>query len=252
MQRKIVFPLYGFIIRSVAYMVLRLAICDADEKYREQTIRAWKAELPEGSELKILVYENGQALLEDNKKEDFVVDLLITDVQLPDTDGWKVLQEIRKKRVSTEVVVQSEAEGTPVRIHRFRLEKYLQKPVTEEQMRMVAKAYYEKFLEQKENYIMVAIQGSYQSLPLKKVCYFESDIRKIRAVLTDRTVEFYMQLNDLAKELKEKGDEFCRCHQSYLVNKMYISSVAPREIILKDGRKLPVSRRYQKSLEGLR
>ena len=232
-------------------MVLRLAVCDADEISRELVARVWKEECPGEVDLRLNIFSDGQQLLEANQEADFSLDLLIMDVELPDINGWKLLQEVRKKRVSTEVIVQSRAEGTPIRLHRYRLEKYLQKPVTEEQMKMVAKAYYEKYLEKKESYIMVAIQGSYQPLPLKRVCYFESDIRKVRAVLTDRVIEFYMQLNDLANELKEKDGGFFRCHQSYLVNKIYISSASPREIILKDGKRLPVSRRYQKDIETL-
>ena len=53
----------------------------------------------------------------------------------------------------------------------------------------------------------------------------------------DRAVEVMASVSQLEKQY---GDLLLRCHQSYLVNPAYISSIRRFKLILTDGTELPV------------
>ena len=42
--------------------------------------------------------------------------------------------------------------------------------------------------------------------------------------------------------------EFVRCHRSYLVNVQHISAIVKPELVLDDGRRIPVSRSAEKEV----
>mgnify|MGYP003302028292 CR=1 FL=1 len=48
--------------------------------------------------------------------------------------------------------------------------------------------------------------------------------------------------------ISELPDYFARCHQSFVVNMNYIKSIQKSEIILNNGREIPVSFRYGKTV----
>jgi DNA-binding LytR/AlgR family response regulator len=99
-----------------------------------------------------------------------------------------------------------------------------------------------------EEFLNISIRGKINRLALGKIYYFESNMRKINVYLKDDVLEFYGKLDELQEVLQ--GKQFVRCHQSYLVNKNYITSVSRTELMIKDT-SIPVSRRYQGSLKKI-
>ena len=50
--------------------------------------------------------------------------------------------------------------------------------------------------------------------------------------------------------LEQLPGTFIRCHQSYAVNMTRVDALRDREIVLKDGSVIPVSRRMEKEVQG--
>lgn len=93
--------------------------------------------------------------------------------------------------------------------------------------------------------ILSANRLQYQNLSkinLKRVIYFESISRKIRAIEKDNVTEFYQKLDYIEKQLEAAG--FLRIHQSYMVNQLFVSFVNTSEIVMEYGIRLPVSKKY--------
>lgn len=83
---------------------------------------------------------------------------------------------------------------------------------------------------------------SYHSTPLNHILYFVSEGRCITLVTKHGSDSFYGRLSDLEDSLSVKNCRFIRVHQSYLVNRKYITSFNRKYILLTTGELLPISK----------
>lgn len=87
-------------------------------------------------------------------------------------------------------------------------------------------------------------------VPFAEVEYMVTDKpHRLALIATNRTVYFYGTL----KEMEGIDERLFRCHQSYLINKLQISSYDTKEkmIVLKSGKQIPVSRRLVRKVRQM-
>lgn len=85
---------------------------------------------------------------------------------------------------------------------------------------------------------MVESKSKTEKINLSNTFYFTSDKRKISAITTNGSIDFYDKLDDLEKSLPSF---FVRIHQRYLVNINFVSSVESNSLSI-NGEDLPISR----------
>ena len=78
-------------------------------------------------------------------------------------------------------------------------------------------------------------------LPLNNIMYIQSRKRICEIYAKDQIHRAYLKISELSKELT---DNFIRCHQSYIVNSDFVVSADKTQLILKNGDRVPVSRKY--------
>ena len=81
-------------------------------------------------------------------------------------------------------------------------------------------------------------------IPVSNILYFASDRRQVTCVTAGRDYTFYGKLDAVAEEV---GDGFVRIHQRYLVRAGAVDRMEGSEVVLRDGRRLPVSRSCQQN-----
>ena len=222
--------------------VLRVAICDSDIRYQKQTANILFHTLFDVEDVRFTFYESGARLTRDIMEEKFHQDLLVLDLVLPGSNGLRILELIRNKGLAVDVIVQTEAIELALYGYRFHVFDFIAKPVSVQEAEQVLNRYIREKLHPAEEFLQFSIQGCKQRLRLKNVQFFESRVRKIAAVMENETVEFYRKMDELWKDVGDKG--FLRCHQSYIVNKNYVMGLSAGELILFNKKKVPVSRRY--------
>ena len=79
-------------------------------------------------------------------------------------------------------------------------------------------------------------------LPLEQIWYIESRNHTVEIWGAEEAQTFWARLSQV-EELLPPG-RFCRCHNSFLVNLEHVSQISRREVLLDDGRTVPVSRSY--------
>jgi len=87
-------------------------------------------------------------------------------------------------------------------------------------------------------------------VPFAEVEYMMTDKpHRLALIATNRTVYFYGTL----KEMEGLDERLLRCHQSYLINKLHISSFNSQEkmLVLKSGKQIPVSRRLVRKVRQM-
>ncbi len=78
-------------------------------------------------------------------------------------------------------------------------------------------------------------------LPLNEIMYIQSRKRVCEIYAKNRVHRVYLKISALEKELT---DSFVRCHQSYIVNPDFVVSADKTQLVLKNGDRVPVSRKY--------
>lgn len=229
--------------------MLRVAICDADVLYREQIGRILFHILFDVEDVRFTYYESGVQLIQDVMEEKFQQDILITELVLPGISGLKALEFIRKLGISTDVIILTGAVELAPFGYRLKVFDFIEKPLSVQHLEQVMNRYIRERLQQTEDFLNISIQGCQQRLRLGKIQFFESQVRKILAVMGSETVEFYYKMDELDSELRGKG--FFRCHQSYIVNQSYILGWSGGELQLFNRKKIPVSRKYTKEVRRI-
>lgn len=148
--------------------------------------------------------------------------------------------------MQTEVILQTEAIEIAQYGYRLHIFDFIPKPVSVQCIEQVINRFIRERLQYDEGFLNIFIQGCQQRLRLGKVLYFESQARKIMAVMLDETVEFYQKMDELWEKIQKRG--FLRCHQSYIVNKDYVTGMISGELQLFNRKTLPVSRAYAKQV----
>ena len=115
---------------------------------------------------------------------------------------------------------------------------YLMKPVKKDKLfavldRAVAA------MQKTDRVILLPVGGETLRLPVGQVQYIEAFSHAVAIVTGADTVQVKMSISEAEKLL---GDGFVRCHRSYLVGLKHIARLSKTEVILDDGKALPLSR----------
>ncbi len=212
-------------------MKYRIAICDDEFACADNISKAI-------SDYEKKSYELPAQLLDDVKNGDYIPHIIFMDIVFKNENGIDAIKEIRKVNGDVKVIYVSGYPNYAERIFETEPVGFLLKPITPERV-VAALEKAVRLLDESEKKI-VDIQTSTAVYRINKdeVLYIESRARKLNIVLLDRVVEVYAKLSDIAPQFSD----FCRCHQSFLVNYKHVMSLNHRAITLSNGTVIPVSK----------
>jgi DNA-binding LytR/AlgR family response regulator len=116
---------------------------------------------------------------------------------------------------------------------------YLMKPVREEKLfEVLDKA--RKSLHRKQRSILITSDGEVHRISIGQIMLCESFAH--RTVITTKTKIYDVKLpiSELESQL---DDTFIRCHRSYIAAINHISRISKTDVLLDNGKKIPLSRR---------
>lgn len=221
--------------------MLRIAICDDD-----QTILK---ELPSmihyvlGESALISVHDNPFSLMTwivDEAKG--ALDLLIMDIRLSEEDGIEVAKMVLDLFPEIKIVFMS---GYIYRVQDvFQLSPvyFLLKPIDMKYLRNALQKTIEQINEAASEVLAIKASGGRRQLmtfKIRDLYYIESSMHVLYIHEESGIRSVYMKLSELEQGLPEN---FCRCHQSYIVNIDKVQKVTQEKILLFSGQEIPVSR----------
>lgn len=221
------------------FFMYRLAICDddqADVVYLRSFLEKWAKDSK--TALKIESYPSAEAFLF-QYEEDTSFDLLLLDIEMGEMSGVELARRIRRENRLVQIIfitgyMEYIAEGYDVEaLH------YLLKPVTEEKLFAVLDRAAER-LKAKEKELCLALPGTVVRIALCEIRYLEVQKNYV-TVYGEEAYTVKKTLNELEKELDES---FCRTGRSHIVNLHFVKKITRTQVVLKDGRELPLSRSF--------
>lgn len=200
--------------------------------------------------------DNGQKLILQHKP-----DIVFLDIQMPGKSGFDLLTSLPVHNFELIIVTAFDQFG--IQAVKFSAIDYLLKPVNAEELRKAVQKAISRSVEKKQNRqlenLLEVLQNQQQkdahriALPSSKEIRFIRTKEIIRCESSNNYTTFYILNGEsiiTSKPIFEyeellQGYGFIRCHQTHLVNKLYIKSLVKQDggyLLLENGDKIPISR----------
>lgn len=197
---------------------------------------------------KISTYRSGEQLLFEMEDVLHSIDILFLDVVMPGKNGIEVARELREKNFIGEIIFLTYSREAIYHAFDVKANNYLLKELaTESRIEEVFLAAAELVKEKTEEYLLLTGVGEYRNVAIGDICYFEVNQKIVTVYYGNQDFEFVSTIGKLENLLFNKG--FIRISRPYLVSIKYIESFSYGEVILTNGEKLPVGRKYYKDLK---
>ena len=224
---------------------MRIVICDDEAGYRRLLHeKILQDSIANDYEAEILEFEGGEELLSSNLAR--AADVYFLDIQMEQgtDEGIQAARDLRRRGEKGLIVYVTgfiDYVQTGYEVKAFR---YLLKSQIPGKLSQVLKDI-RKELSGEE---VFSFQSGRETIRVKQreILYIESDKRQLHLVSQEAEYQFYGTLEEAQKEL---GEQFLRCHRSFLANMEWIEGYTRDSLKLNGGIVIPVSRSYTKEVK---
>lgn len=231
--------------------MFRIAICDDEAYFRNQEKKLIEKYMKNRRyECRIDLYASGKELL-DCADVDLPYDVIFLDISMEEMDGLQTAVRIRGLSETVCIVfvtayITYALEGYKVGAVRYLLkEEGSLKNALKECLDTITERLYKE-----DTVLEFTFQSGKKRIPTEAIFYVESRLHRVLFfVMEDGIKEYsrYERLDEVENELWQYG--FCRVHQSFLVNMKHVKSVERYSIVLENGTKVSISKKYYKDVE---
>ena len=225
----------------------RLAILEDDGVIREELCSLCRGILEEKKiDCRITAFAKARELEQALGESASAFDLLLLDIQMEGMTGMELAKKLRREgnRVSIIFITGCDAylpEGYEVQpIH------FLLKPVNRERLAAALQTDWE--LNHRPKSLVLRNGARTVTLPVDRIRYIESLNHNIIVHMGEEDRVFPMSLSEAEKRVPP--GQFCRCHNSFLINLEYVAEIERTELALSTGERLPVGRTRYSSFQS--
>ena len=222
-------------------MTYRVAICEDnrnDAEYIQNIIKKWNEQRQ--CELFVEHFMSAEIFLF-RYAEDKAWDILLLDIEMQEMNGVNLAKKIREVDETVQIVFVTGFPDFVGEGYEVAALHYLMKPVHKEKLYTVldraVKAIHYK--ETAERTIVLPTEEGLRRIAVQEIIYAESFAHNVRVTTQSENFMVRMSISRLEEML---GEEYVRCHRSYLVGVKYIARLSKTEVVLDSGKTLPMSR----------
>ena len=170
--------------------------------------------------------------------------LLFLDIDMPNEDGIETGKRVIEQGWRGKVAMltsQTHRYKEAFKINAFR---FVTKPIDPTEVFEAIDSYRRKKIGERS--IEIYTNGQKIELKANKLKYIESCRDFIRIHAEKGSIDSWISMKEFSKQLDQ--ELFVQSHKKYIVNLGYIRDIPQNEIVLKDGFKIPVSRRRKRDV----
>lgn len=189
-----------------------------------------------GDKDNIYLYTDYDKFLKDIKTKR--CDILFMDIRLNGANGIELVKENSDKLRGTKLIYITGYDEYVEDVFDTDLVYLVKKPLNEEK---VCKAYLKAIdkINKDNKIIVVKTINETRKVKINDIFYIESDARLVNIHLKNEFLISYAKLSDMENLL---GGDFLRVHKSYLVNLNKVKGYKHNQLILDNGKVIPISR----------
>ena len=175
-----------------------------------------------------------------------IPDLCFLDIIMPGIDGIQLAEKMREEGYRGPIVFLTAANDFASQSYKVEAFSYLLKPPKAKEVIAILHKAEKANKEGDTAGIQVKTKKMSRFLLYRDISHVEVMNQKLFFRMMDGTeVGIWSSLSEIALKLKGDGkSRFARCHNSFLVNMDNISYIQGNTIIMKDGKKIPISKKY--------
>lgn len=170
--------------------------------------------------------------------EDKGWDILLLDIEMGEMDGVTLAKTIRQGNQAVQIAFITGFADFMSEGYEVAALHYLMKPVRADKLTAVLDRAVAA-LRTEERSVLLPADGETLRLPLSEIQYAEAFSHTVTVVTAEGAHPVKLSISELEKQL---GQDFIRCHRSYLVGLKHISRLSKTEVFLDNGNTLPLSR----------
>lgn len=167
-------------------------------------------------------------------------DLLFLDIFLVEQNGMELAHKVRKWNEQVSILFIASSTEFLLEGYGVRPTQYLLKPGKRERVKKAILT--DLRLNHQPRTVTLGVRGKTAVLSLADIWYIKSQNHGRTFHMSGGDQAFALDLAQMEQLLLR--NQFCRCHNIYLVNLAHIKEFAGREIVLTDGARRPVVRLY--------
>jgi len=226
--------------------MIRIAICDDSQGFLQQTkfmLDHWD-ERPHAFTTEL--FSDGDSLLKSHAADPF--DIILLDIIMPLINGIEIAREIREKDKNVRIVFLTSSVEFAVESYSVKASNYLVKPLIPDSFFSCMSELMDDMSE-KDSYISIRCSDGVHRVKSSSIEFVEAQNKNIIFTMNDgHTIRSNQPLYSYEESLTEK-DGFFKCHRSYIINLFYIDTFNTKEVTMRSGCIVPISRKYHKEFE---
>lgn len=229
---------------------ITIAVCDDDTEALEK-LTAMVKRIMEREKIPFQTdaYSSSCELLDVLGRKRNSYQILLLDVIMEEMDGISLAAKLRSLGGSFLVIFVSTNREMALLGYEVEAARYLAKPVEEEKLQEALRYCMEK-LQQRTVLLVKMKDGCLRKIRLDQLSYIEICGRNTVLTEAGKKWESSSSIQELEAELP--AENFCRCHQSFLVNLEQVEAIQRYELTLQGGIRVPVSKsRYNETRKRL-
>ena len=224
--------------------MVKIGICDDQPEMRKPLRQILEQVLQlQGVEYLISESESGEELTAGISCLD--IDILFLDIEMRSLDGIETAKLLRRKGMKGIIIFVTAYPDFVFQGYEVHAFHYILKPYRKEKIEEVLRQALHELDLSKEQYFVIEQKARVIRIPLSQTIAFQSDRRKVEALLEEDFVAFYGRIDEVCRELPSC---FIRIHNRYIVNLNYVTTLEKDRCIL-GSRSFPVSRAFRQELE---
>ncbi len=218
---------------------ISITICD-DERaqidYLSALVRKW-ADV-RSHDVRITEFESAEGFLF-SYEEDKTADILLLDIQMKGLDGVALARRIRQDNDAVQIVFITGYPDYMAQGYDVSALHYLMKTVKEDKLFEVLDKAVSKLKKEQKLLLVDSADGTIR-IPQNDILFVEAFAHSVAIQTKNTVVETRISISEIEKLL---DGSFIRCHRSYIVGLRHIGRITKTDVILDDGKAVPLSRR---------
>ncbi|MDR0514310.1 MAG: LytTR family DNA-binding domain-containing protein [Coriobacteriaceae bacterium] len=164
----------------------------------------------------------------------------------PNDDGLRIAAQIRRQDKEAIIVFTTSNVGYVFDGYKVQAFDFLVKPLRQSEIERVLD-FASRHMRNKSDQIFLADTNTgIKRVAIADICYFEAQLQFVELHTVDGVEVFRARFNDIIEQMLPRG--FVVPHRSYLVNLAHIECLSKSSLLMRDKRKIPISRNRQKEM----
>lgn len=190
-------------------------------------------------EYELKEYMDPGKMLEDLEKGE-CADVYLLDIEMPQMSGLKVAKKIRRNHWDTVIIYITNYVEYAVAAFEVNAYRYIPKNLLEKKLPEAYRALYNQYNREKDDFYTIKTCQKLERIPRGEIYYLIKESKYVLIVHRGGYSKVRATLEEVLSDMKP--GEFILIDRSCAVGIRHIMSLEQRQVALRDGSKLPVSR----------